>query len=130
MTTTKTGIDSRTLVADAVESASEAVKAARLVKAGESDRALLAQYAEAKRAMDAAEARIDALKPKVNALFEAKSADKFTDSEGTVLMSRSECLNRQEYDIPMLARLAPKALAKATKARTTHFRLNLPRIKA
>lgn len=87
----------------------------------------IAVFLEAKRVQDAANARVEALKGDLNALFAAAGAKKFADASGAVLLSRVEVQNPQAYNWVLLNRLAPKAVERAKLPRTTHYRLNPPR---
>lgn len=132
-TTTQAGIDPRQTAADAVAAAATAVAAhvggRGAVKAETTTQVKLAQYAEAKRVLDAAEKRVDALAEEVHALFDAARADQFVNDADEVLLSRSEVLNRQRYDMALLERRAPKLFKEIHLPRTTHWRLSLPRTK-
>lgn len=88
---------------------------------------LIARYSEVKREIDAAERRAKSLRDALMDAFVVKGASVFTDASGQTLLTRVEADSPQGYDFALLARLAPKALARAMKPRTKHYRLNLPR---
>jgi hypothetical protein len=89
--------------------------------------ALVAEFLELKRQMDALEALIAPVKSALTEAFVAAGAKRFTDANGSILLSRIEVQNPQAYDWAKLARLAPKALERSKLPRTTHYRLNPPR---
>lgn len=105
----------------------ESSKLEDIVTADADTAVLIARYLEAKRAQDAANARVDSLKTVLNEAFDAASARKFADASGAVLLSRIEVQNPQAYNWALLSRLAPKALERSKLPRTSHYRLNPPR---
>lgn len=91
--------------------------------------AKITRYAEAKRAMDEAEARVKSLRADVLADFDTFGASKFTDSLGDVLIARTEVTGPERIDIPMLKRIAPEVYSLVASPGSKFYRINLPRLR-
>lgn len=99
-----------------------------IVEADAATATMIATYMEAKRAEDDAKARVEELRTKLLKSFEAEGAAKFIDTSGEVLLARVKVQNPQSYNWDLLKRLAPKAVQRAMLPRTSHYRLNPPRV--
>lgn len=106
----------------------EAAELEGIVEADAATATLIATYMEAKRVEDDARARTEELRTKLLKSFEAEGAAKFIDATGDVLLARVKVLNPQAYNWDLLKRLAPKAVQRAMLPRTSHYRLNPPRV--